>query len=232
MMHYLDILLFAAIAVFFLVRLWRVFGTKAEGEQQRPNPFATPAAKRAEPAKEDGIIRPLESPQERAAAQNAENRRMLLNAPPANSLLGALDAIRKADKNFDEKNFLQGAKSAFAMIVQAFAAGDSKALQTLLAAKVLAQFEAAMAKRVAAGQTQETTILRVRDADMTAASLDGTRATVTVKFTSEQINILRDAAGAIVEGDPKKAEQVEDIWTFTRDTKSPDPHWLLVETKS
>lgn len=232
-MNYLDIALFAFIAVFLLVRLWRTFGTKDENETQRPNPFATPAPRREEETpREDIVIRPGMDAQERAAALNAENRRQLLNAPPPNSLVGVLQAIRKQDKTFDEKNFLHGAKSAFGMIVQAFAAGDQKTLQGLLAARVMTQFEAAITRRAAAKQTQETAITAIKDAEIVAADLVGTRAAVTVKFTSEQINLLRDQSGTVLEGDPKKAERVEDIWTFTRDTTSGDPHWLLSETKS
>ncbi len=68
--------------------------------------------------------------------------------------------------------------------------------------------------------------------DIAAAELQGTTATVTVRFVSEQINVVRNADGQIIDGNPNEVQKVIDLWTFRRDTKSSDPNWLLVKTES
>ena len=72
--------------------------------------------------------------------------------------------------------------------------------------------------------------MATRSAELAAATMQGSRARVTVRFTSEQINVTRDAEGNVVEGDPRQIETVIDLWTFERDTRSRDPNWQLVET--
>jgi predicted lipid-binding transport protein (Tim44 family) len=139
-------------------------------------------------------------------------------------------AIRRADPGFDPDYFLQGARAAFGMIVEAYAKGDKAALRPLLADEVFAQFASAIDARQRAGHVLSTELVATRGAELAAAALVGTRARVTVRFTSEQINVTRDAGGEVVEGDPRQIETIIDVWTFERDTRSRDPNWQLVET--
>ena len=118
------------------------------------------------------------------------------------------------------------------MIVEAYAAGDKATLRPLLADKVYRGFDGAIDQRQAAGQTLETQLTAVPAAEVVGAEMDASRARITVRFKSEQINLLKDAEGKIVEGDPRTAEEVIDLWTFERDTASPDPNWTLVETRT
>jgi predicted lipid-binding transport protein (Tim44 family) len=85
---------------------------------------------------------------------------------------------------------------------------------------------------VAAGETHETAIDRIRSVELLEARLDGRTAVVTVKVVSDQMNVTRNAAGAVIDGDAARLLEVTDIWTFGRDTRSRDPNWLLVETRT
>lgn len=216
---YLDILFFAMVAAFIAFRLRSVLGRKTGHERQRVDPISRRTAPRAG----DNVV-PL--PERAPPPGSTEDA-------PAAEPRGSRDgvaAIRRADPGFDLDHFLQGARAAFAMIVEAYAKGDKRTLRPLLADEVYAQFAGAIDAREQAGHVLTTELVATREAEVADAALVGTRARVKVRFTSEQINVTRDAAGQIVEGDPKQIETVVDLWTFERDTRSRDPNWQLVET--
>lgn len=221
---FIEIVIFAMIAAFLVYRLRSVLGRRDADEPRRPNPYA-PAPPPERPAARGDNVIPLPG-RDRPAA----------DVPPApvpgepESLAATLARIAAADRMFEEKNFLQGARAAFRMIVEAFAAGDTATLRPLLADPVYDSFTAAIRERKQAGHTLETTILRIIDADVSAARLEGSVVSVTVTFISEQTGVTRDAEGNVVDGDPKTVDTVTDIWTFTRDIRSNDPNWLLTET--
>ncbi|MBI1272987.1 MAG: Tim44/TimA family putative adaptor protein [Alphaproteobacteria bacterium] len=237
-MAYLDIIVFALVAAVLIFKLRAILGRRNDGEEQRPNPFSAPsrgAGKDKKAEKDDGARDGnLGDDEENVIRSEKFDRPRALPAFKAapESLIGGIEAITAADPSFDEKAFLAGARSAFGMIVSAFAAGELKVLKPLLSSRVFAQFEQAVQERQKAGERQETEIKNIRDADLARAKLEGTRALLTVKYVSDQINVTRDAAGNVVAGLPGKAEEVEDSWTFARDVKSGDPNWLLVETRS
>ena len=205
-------LIFAAIAVFVILKLRSVLGTRT-GFEKKNEPYA--------PAERGEKVIPL--PDRRQA-----------EPPPMGEAKAPLDAgsaaIRRADPSFDPDRFVDGAKMAFEMIVTAFAKGDEKTLEPLLAPAVYQSFAADIARRREAGETRETTVSGIRQARVEHARLEGREARVTVLIVSEQINVTRDREGKVIEGDPKVAETVSDLWTFARDTRSRDPNWQLVET--
>ncbi|HAX90966.1 MAG TPA: translocase [Rhodospirillaceae bacterium] len=225
-METMDILIYAGITAFLAYRLWSVLGQKDEGEEgkpPRPNPFA-----RADKPKEDedGVI-VLEG-RARPAMDTGLNQ---AGHAPA-SLAAALDQVRALDEAFDEKKFLEGAKIVFSRVVAAFAAGDMTPVKRFLDGTIAASFEEAMSQRKAEGQSLENHVERFAATDIVAAKTQGTIATISVEFVTHQINILRDAAGQVLDGVAHKAEEVRDIWVFRRDMASPDPSWLLIETRS
>jgi predicted lipid-binding transport protein (Tim44 family) len=118
------------------------------------------------------------------------------------------------------------------MIVRAYAAGDKDALRPLLADDVFTGFAGAIDQRAADGHTLDTHLVAIESAEVVEAGMHGNMARVSVRFASEQVNVVRDAAGKEIEGDPSTAEQVVDIWSFERDTRSSDPNWTLVETRT
>lgn len=140
--------------------------------------------------------------------------------------------IKAADPSFREKEFVKGARAAFEAILEAFAKGDLGTLKTLLDKSVYENFSGAINERRKAGQELETTIVGIEQSEIVKAEVDGDIAHVTVKFTTEQVNALKDAAGQIIEGDAANVVQVTDLWTFSRNVRSSNPNWLLVATSS
>jgi predicted lipid-binding transport protein (Tim44 family) len=218
--QYLDLIFFAAVAVFLVLRLRSVLGRRT-GNEQRRDPFAgAPAAGQPTPPRE--LPRPLPD----LAAKPA------IGGEPASALSSALAQIRQADPAFEESRFLAGARGAFEMIVQAFAAGDAAALRPLLSDDVFANFNGAIEERRKAGHTHATTLVGIRSLDLIEAELQGRNAVITVKIVSDQINVTQDGEGKTVEGDPTAVTAITDIWSFSRNTRSRDPNWTLVATRS
>lgn len=227
----IDILIFAAIAVFLVLRLNSVLGTKRGDERQRPNPFAAEpqTVKPASPANDVPVA--AISDARRLSAEELNNVIALGNDGGARIREG-LEDIAATDIYFDVTSFMQGAKYAFEMIVTAYARGDLDTLKPLLSPKLFGDFSAGVAARTAAGHTSEITIHRIKQAKIIDARLGGTMVYITVDFDVEETAVTRDAAGNIIDGHPDRIFSVEDIWTFTRDTRSTDPNWTLIETRA
>jgi predicted lipid-binding transport protein (Tim44 family) len=147
-------------------------------------------------------------------------------------LQAGIAQIRGVDPEFDPNMFIAGGRAAFEMIVSAYAKGDAGALRPLLNDEVFQNFNNAMKARQQAKETLDTTLVAITAADLIEAELQGRNAVVTVKIVSDQINVTRDAAGKVVEGDPSVVASVTDIWTFARNTRSRDPNWTLIATRS
>ncbi len=216
--QFFDIVLFAAIAGFLVLRLRSVLGRRT-GQEQRRDPFAPPNAAGG-PASPEKVIplpprgRGLEGTTSPAPATEPTAR------------------LRAADPGFDENAFLRGARGAFEIIVNAFAAGDTAALKPLLSRDVFESFNEAIAARIAARETLETTLMSIKLAEIVEATVMGSTVRITVKFVSDQVNITRAADGAILEGDANHIVEKTDFWTFSRALRSPDPNWTLIATHS
>ncbi len=222
--HFIDIIFFAMVAAFLILRLRSVLGRRTGEERQRPDPFHPKPVEGAG----DKVI-PLADPGQRTAGEAA------VALPPAakgTPLEAALTQIAVADPGFTAEHFTEGAKAAFEMVVAAFAKGDRQALRPLLNDAVFEHFSAAIKAREDAKQTRETTLVDVKQASILEAQMDGRSAFVTVKFVTDQINVTRDADGKAVDGDPGHVTETTDIWTFARNTRARDPNWALVETRS
>ena len=141
-----------------------------------------------------------------------------------------LRQIKLADRSFESKSFVGGAKVAFEMVVDAFAKGDTKNLRSLLSNDVHENFSGAIKSRADNNETLERTLVGISEAEIIEAKLQGKTAFITVKFVSEQINVTHNAEGEVVDGDPGEVTTVTDIWTFARNTQSRDPNWTLVAT--
>jgi predicted lipid-binding transport protein (Tim44 family) len=214
--EYFDIILFAMVAGFLVLRLRSVLGRRT-GNERRRELFL----RRARPVAEKLPV---------AAAEPAQ----AATTPPApvDRISQGLSQIRRVDPGFDPPNFVNGARIAFDMIVTAFAGGDKAALRPLLSDEVFQQFVAAIEERNAARETLETRIIRLDSSDIVEAELSGRTAQVTLKLVSQQINVTRAMDGSIVDGDPQRPTEKTDYWTFARDTRSADPNWVLVATSS
>ncbi len=217
---YLDIIFFAMVAAFIALRLRSVLGRRTGHERRRPSRFDQAGA-------DSGKVVPLP---ERDKPKPVEEEIPVADPKDA-AVKAGLTEIRLADPSFDLDRFLAGARTAFGMIIEAFAKGDKETLQHLLAPEVYENFSAAIDERVAAGHTLTSEIVAIRGIEILEARLDGTRARITLRFVSEQINVTRDADGHLIDGSPSRIVEVVDIWTFERDVHSRDPNWLLVETR-
>jgi predicted lipid-binding transport protein (Tim44 family) len=118
------------------------------------------------------------------------------------------------------------------MIVEAFANGDTATLRPLLSDDLFDEFGTEIRRRAAEGETHESRIVALREAELLEARMEGRTAYITVKFVSDQINAVRDDNGEVIEGDPETPIEVVDIWTFARNTRASDPNWTLVETRT
>jgi len=216
--HYFDIILFAMVAAFLVLRLRSVLGRRTGNERPQD-----PALRRA-PSPGDNLI-------------SLANRRPppvppIITATPADAVAAGLERVRNADPGFDPSQFLEGARAAFEMIVGAFAAGEKERLRPLLSDDVYASFAGAIDERAAAKETLETRIEQIKRLDIGEAGLAGNYARITVKFVSDQINVLRAHDGSIVDGNPEQPVEKTDFWSFAREVRSSDPNWVLVSTAS
>ena len=219
--QFLDIVLFAMVAAFLVLRLRSVLGKRTGHEQPRQDPMS----QRNQDAEAEGNV--VEMPNRNRDAGFDP----LADLDPDDPLTAGIANIRAADDTFDPGEFADGARGAFEMIVQAFAAGDRETCKCYCPT-TSENFEAAIDERDEAEETLESTIISIKLADVIEAGIDGQNAMVTVKFVSEQVNVTRDSEDRIVDGDPNQVTEITDIWTFSRDTKSRDPNWKLVETRS
>jgi len=210
----IDILVYAVIAIVLLGRLWFVLGTRNDEDPQRPNPFIPPPQ--------------IQAVNDVPAAQVS---RMLPTTPPPGSVAGGLAQVVAIIPAFDEKQFLQEARASFSSIVEAYASGNLSAVTPLLSPALLSQFQQAANARAANGQKAQTRVAQITEAEPTAARAEGTQAFITVKFTSDQENILRDARDAIIGGILGKTETVTDVWVFAKDTQAVSGKWVVVETR-
>jgi predicted lipid-binding transport protein (Tim44 family) len=216
--QYFDIILFAMVAGFLVLRLRSVLGRRT-GNERRRDLFPRRAAPTAD------NVTTLVEPDKRVTRPAAD-------VPAADAVAEGLNRIRRADSSFDPAQFIEGARAAFEMIVAAFAKGDKAELRPLLSDEVFNRFAMAIDERVDAKETLETQIEKLDKVDIVEAGLAGRTAQVTVKLVSNQINVTRAMDGSIVDGAPGQPVEKTDHWTFARDTRSTDPNWVLVATSS
>ncbi len=236
---YFDILLFAAIAAFLVFRLRNVLG-KRIGHDRPEHANRDRFGRNNESAREQSAgdsgdkVVPLPdlSAKPDLPATDDEPAATAADEPAAEGVAAGLQQIRRADPGFSSDGFLDGARAAFEMVVQSFAAGDLKTLKPLLSDAVFDQFRQAIRSREQAGQRLETTLVGIEKAEIVEAELRDRNAVVTVSFGTEQVNVIRDAADTVVDGDPTRVDKVTDIWTFSRNIRSRDPNWTLIATRS
>ena len=211
----IDLVLFGMIAAFLVLRLRGILGRRDGFE---PNQGPARPAGRATGTVIEGTAEPV------AASGRA--------VPDAGSSLGqTLARMRRVDASFDPARFLAGAESAFRIIVTEFAAGNRDALRPLLTPGTFAGFEAAIAARETAGESQTSEIRGINDAVIEAATLEGTMAEITVRFVSDQIAQTFGRDGKYVAGADAVTE-LRDEWSFVRDIARSDPTWRLAHARS
>lgn len=153
-------------------------------------------------------------------------------AEPGSELNQGLREVMQADPSFDPVGFVGGGSMAYEMIVSAYAEGDRKTLKGLLSREVYDGFVAAIDEREARGETVRSNFVGIEKASIIQADLKGTEANITLRIISQLISATLDKDGEVIEGDLIEATDVNDVWTFARDTRSRDPNWRLIATEA
>ena len=230
-------LLFLVLAVVIFIRLRNVLGRRTGNERPPFDPYATPDAKRRVDPNQPVVALPRgrsgRASLETSVPSMEDIEAKLGRHATKDSPLGqSLTALMRADPGFDPGHFLDGAKTAYEMIVMGFAEGNEEMLKDLLGNDVYEGFARAIHEREGRGEKVESSLVGIDKADIIEVEVKNRTAYVTVKFVSEMISVTRDAEGEAVEGDPKKVREVTDIWTFARDIASKNPNWKLVATEA
>lgn len=220
----IELILFAMVALFLVLRLRSVLGRRQGFERQQQQ--QQQQAEQRSPAYDPRGARPAEvdpalPPPPATTRQDIPD--------PGTQVGQTLARIRAADPGFDPAGFLGGAEGAFRMIVTAFAAGDRETLRNLLSDDTYAGFESAIAAREQAGETQRTEIRGLHELAIDNAELRDSAASVTVRFVSDQVNLTLARDGSVASG-AEAVVELTDVWTFQRDVSSSDPTWKLVAT--
>ncbi len=229
-------LLLLAVALVVFWRLRSVLGTRTGNERPPLEPFGTKPADAKKPGDAPGTV--IRFPQN----EDAEPRRGLEPEPAepvwkgyaeqGSELAATIARMAESDSSFTPRSFIDGAKMAYEMVIESFAQGDKKTLKNLLSRDVFDGFAAAIDAREAAGQRVEQRFVGIDKATIKAASLIGSKASITMQFVSELISATFAKSGEVVDGDPKEIREVTDVWTFERDVTSRDPNWKLVATQA
>ena len=232
-------IIFLALAVFIFLRLRSVLGQRTGRERPPYDPYSARDAVRS-PAAEKAEKKVVTLPQR---SSDASSRPAEATPPPAerwkdvaesgSTVAAGLDAIAAADSSFDAKHFITGARTAYEMIVTAFAGGDRRQLRSLLSREVYDGFDAAITERERRSETAETRFVSIDGATITAAELrNRTTAQITLRFVSKLISATHDRGGTVIDGNAEKVTDVTDVWTFARDVSSRDPNWKVIATET
>jgi predicted lipid-binding transport protein (Tim44 family) len=222
---------FFVAAVIVFIQLRAVLG-KRTGHERPPR---EQMERRDQTATQDGIDDPKVVTLPRRGREAAEPdvfASVDAYAEPGSDLNKGLRELVTADSSFNPKEFIGGATMAYEMIVSAYADGDRKTLKSLLSREVFDGFVAAIDEREARGETVRSNFVGIEKANIIQAEMKGTEANVTLRIISQLISATLDKDGQVVEGDLVEVTDVNDVWTFARDTRSRDPNWRLIATEA
>lgn len=228
-------IVFGLLAIFVLWKLRSVLGARTGQEKPPTDPFAKRApAPPPRGANDDKVVR-LPGMGEDARPRSVampDSDRWKGYAEPGSKVASGLDSIVAADPKLDIGSFVAGAKTAYEMIITAFAAGNREILSSLLANDVYESFAAAISQRENRRETMETTLVSIDTVTFDDAALRGRSAQITLRFAAKLVTATHDQSGQVVEGNPDKVVDMVDIWTFARDVDSRDPNWKLIATQT
>lgn len=212
----IQLLVLAGIAIFLILRLRAVLGTR--------DGFETPPAK-IEQQRSD-VRRDF------AVIEGGVDNDITDHAEDGSQTAKDLAAMKLAEPGFNVSEFLHGARGAYEMILMAFERGDIDEIKAFLSDDVMESFVEVIAAREDQGLVVEAEFVGLRELTLDSASYDRTtqEGEMTVKFIGELTSVVRNAAGEIVEGNPNEYKRQKDIWTFARKMGADDPNWRLVAT--
>ena len=212
-----TIILLALVAAFLGLRLYSVLGKRTGHEQE-------PVARQPLDGTPPVIRQPMLGGDSSPALPQGDASLIDLAAQ------SGLRSIINADRQFDAGLFVEGAKSAYQLVLEAYWKGDREALRFLCDDDVYDSFIGAINAREANGEVLENRLVRIEEARIVDASYDLPMARVTVRFDADISALVKDAEGNVIGGSMTDAVETHDIWTFMRDVKSGDRNWKLDET--
>lgn len=232
-------LVLAAIALMVVWRLRAVLGQRTGHERPPIDPYTGSRKANGSTSPEVGKGKILEFP----SGKDEQGKTIDVAAEPAapvwtgfakadSPVAAGFEKLIVADPGFSPKSFLEGAKLAYEMIVEAFAKGDKPALKNLLSREVFDGFSKAIDNRLQSGEKMEFQFVGFEKVVFSSVAVVEKRATIIVKFSSEMISATHDRAGELIDGNPKEVREVNDIWTFERDVTQKDPNWRVVATET
>ena len=212
----IQLLVLAGIAVFLILKLKSVLGTR-EGFEK---PVLPADDERPRIRKGFEVI------------EGGPDRDITDHVPADSAGAKALSAMKAADPSFNVSEFLGGARGAYEMIFMAYEKGEVERIKPFLSPDVYDSFSEAVAAREAQGLTVEATFIGISELVLQAAEYDKDtgEGEITVRFASELHSVVRNKLGEIVEGSPSEVKRQRDTWSFARTMGSADPNWLLVAT--
>ena len=213
----IQLLVLAGIAVFLILRLRSVLGTR-EGFEKPPVSISADAKAKARPDLE--------------VIEGGPDRDITDHVEAGSDSAKALAAMKGVDPAFNLREFLQGARGAYEMILMAFENADMADVKPFISDEVYAAFAEVLEARAREGLKVEATFVGVSELSVRSATFDreSKEAELTIKFVGELTEVVRDRAGDIVEGNPNAIKRQKDVWTFARTMGSADPNWILVAT--
>ena len=141
-----------------------------------------------------------------------------------------MDSLYSEDPNFNEKEFLKGAQNFFEIVIDCFVKGDLKNIKMYIDDKLIKNFQLVIDERLQEEESLKINIVKMISIQIKDVKKLNNFLRVSVLFESEQIKVLKDKKGKIIDGDQKKSILVKDLWTFEKKIQSKDLNWILVET--
>jgi|TARA_B100002019_G_scaffold159143_1_gene137088 predicted lipid-binding transport protein (Tim44 family) len=202
---FIDIIIFAIIAIFLVYRLKSILGQNSDGNEQN---------NKIDIGKKDftNVVK-------------LGNRQSDSNDKKTNK-----DSIYSEDPTFNEKEFLKGAQNFFEMVIDSFVKGELKNIEMYIDNKLIKNFQLVIDERLQEKETLDINIIKMISIRIEDVKKLKNFLRVSVLFESEQIKVLKDKEGKIIDGDQKKSILVKDLWTFEKKIQSKDLNWILVET--
>ncbi|PTX57875.1 putative lipid-binding transport protein (Tim44 family) [Litoreibacter ponti] len=215
----IELLVLAGIAVFLILKLKSVLGTR-EGFEKPPLPVPAQTSP-AEKAREKFEV-----------IEGGADLDITDHVDADSDAAKALAEMKRVDPDFNVTEFLGGARGAYEMILMAFELGELDEVEPFLSGDVLEAFESVIEQREKEGLLVQANFVGVREMTLLDAEFDKDtkEGELKVRFVGELTSVVRDAAGDVVEGDPNAIKRQKDIWTFARIMGSDDPNWQLVAT--
>ena len=213
----IQLLVLAGIALFLILRLRSVLGTRDGFEKP---PLDRPSSSRSNKRPDFDVI------------EGGPDQDITDHVDDGTSSAKALAAMKMAEPGFMVGPFLEGARGAYEMILMAFESGDLESVEGFLSEEVAESFQSVIDHRNAEGLTVEANFVGVREVSLKEAEFDrGTNeGDITVRFVGELTSVVRNSDGEIIEGNPNEIKRQRDVWTFSRVMGADDPNWQLVAT--